>query len=729
MKCLLDVAFSQGKLPDTWTDIRGCPSFEGGALRTRQGLLARVPVPGPGWQALRLELDVQPIAPSHISATDDLRSFGADFAQGFHFLGSTRSVPRLTNRQRIEPREGTRRLVFEVDHGQARILLDGRELVGGPDPMPGPALGYWSLHFNGDWLVHRVAVFGADPLPEPRRSGAPKPRGEFHLEVAVDFNSDVKRAPWTRDLLDKFFAEFRSWGVKRCHWIWVGERDGWDDARINPYAPGFARQTVENIGDIFPAAVRAAHAHGVELYGLFKPFEVGEFGRFAHAVGASTASAYTLARKPGAWGPARNAAFTRIDLVKEDDQPAAFGVRELELFVSDDNETYLPYRGPIAREETVEDYAVWEHTSGGGRPTGRTQRARVLRLGNLHIRNRYAAVCVKGRNGSFANSLVNLIHVFGEKGEERLLTYGLPAPRPQSMWTQTSAIQFGEEAGVSAGRMLSHILFGESLAQPTANIPGYNAMAMRHVLDSRDSFLAVARDKERGIASLSPSFQESRDWWLSQLKIMLEAGADGIELRFRHHQSPQSWAEYGFEPPVRDAFLARYGVDLWTTDDFDAAAWRALRGEGYTEFCRQARKLTRSFGKRLGLHTGPIEECAALDMQWDWRAWVDEGLADSLTMKELWPHTRLAEEVLSHTRPRGTRVIFSPYANTIWNAPGGEAICAERIRLAQEHGYDGFQFYESAAITRATPQGEILMIQPALRELFQKTFARQAVNP
>lgn len=195
----------------------------------------------------------------------------------------------------------------------------------------------------------------------------------------------------------------------------------------------------------------------------------------------------------------------------------------------------------------------------------------------------------------------------------------------------------------------------------------------------------------------------------------------------RNHHSHLAWAEFGFEAPVRDAFLKQYGVDLWETNDFDKTAWRRLRGEAYTQFYREARQLVNSYGKRMGLHISQTmdmepEHGASMEMHFDWRAWIDEGLADSITMKEVWPRTAFAEDILSHTRPKGVDVIFSPYANHIWKQPGGARVCADRIHLARANGFDGFQFYENCAIMRAQSDGRVDMVQPELREVFKREF-------
>jgi hypothetical protein len=48
----------------------------------------------------------------------------------------------------------------------------------------------------------------------------------------------------------------------------------------------------------------------------------------------------------------------------------------------------------------------------------------------------------------------------------------------------------------------------------------------------------------------------------------------------------------------------------------------------------------------------------------------------------------------------------------------------DRIRNAQAGGYDGFQFYECAAVVRGTQDGKIVMEQPALADLFRREFVK-----
>jgi hypothetical protein len=746
MEELMDVTFESGRLPDGWLAQERRHGFERGALRSGGATLLDIPLPEGSWRRWRVEAEVEPLEGATVVCSDHLYSLVTDLKRGTHRIAFY-SMASLTTAEKPVPDSPARhRVVFELGDGPLRVLVDGQEVVAAEDPQPAPPGGLVRLEFWDDCLVHRVRVSGeraavaSSPLPA-RRSQA-----DLWLEVNVDLPDDLLYAAFDRSMFDQMFAEFRRWGVRRCHWIYYGGvRNGWWNSCVRDISDRNYQRTVENVGDDFAAAVRTAHAHGIELHGLIKPFDMG----FFESYGEGTAGARTkgkldriggpigwiadfpaqhrelmMSRQPGVFGPAENEVFTRIDLVKGDDSPAVFTVNDLQLWVSDDNATYRPHDGEITREEVVEDYPVWEHTSSGGRRTGESRRSRVMRLGGLSLKCKYFALTIDSRACSFVNDLINLVHVFGEQGEERRLTYGVMRREADITVEHAWIVDHNPDFWKSG------IEFDRFPGTPSAVFPGFDAIRARHALDGGDGVLAIARGKDRDpVAMLSPAFPEVRQWWLSWVRDCLEAGADGVELRVRNHHSPHAWAEFGFEQPIVDAFRERYGVDLLSTDDFDKAAWRRLRGEAYTEFYREARQLAQSYGKPLGLHISPTlamapDQGAPMEIHCDWRRWLEEGLADSITMKEIWPRTRLAEEVMAYTRPRGLPVVFCPYANNLWNVAGGEAVVADWIRLAREGGFDGYQFYECSAVVRATPEGRIVMEQPALAELLSREFAR-----
>jgi len=734
MQKLISETFSRAGLPENWQFARkSFHTFEKGGLKPGMVTALWIPLSGAGWNVLRVELEFEGIGGATIECGDGVTHailrMSADADLRPHEIRKYRH--RLAESSMgVAAKNGTRHLVVTFDHGHIRVAIDGQEFLSAIDPFPRPFGTWLYLGLWGDMLVKRLEVFGDDPCPAIKCLPERKTR-DFFLEVNVDFIDDILRAPFSKHMFDDLFAEFASWGVKRCHWIYYGEKeDGlWDLVR------NWA-QTCENVGRIFSTAVEAAHRHGVEIYGMIKPFDMGFHPSFGEGTDEARTQGrvqriggpvgriakfpaehpeYLVARKPGAYGAAVNERFTRIELVKEDDRPCAFSVDELSLYVSNDNATYHLYEGSIQRRETVEDYPVYQHTASGGRQTGQTRRCRVMRLEDLDLRAKYFAVSISGRTGSFVNNLLNLIHIFGDKGEERLMTLGI-APRAPSA-NRADFREIGMEFDHGAGT-------------PTAVFAGFDAITEPFGLDAGAGVLAVARGKERSpLAHLSPAFRESRDWWLSWIRAVLEAGADGVELRVRNHHNDLAWGEYGFEAPVVAEFKKRYGVDLLATDDFDRVAFRRLRGEYYTQFYREARQLVDTYGKRLGLHISVThdmepEQGAAMEIHWDWRAWLTEGLADSVTMKEVRPGSRLAQEILSLTRPQGIPVIYCPF-NSHWSGPDNLSRVEDRIRNAKAGGYDGFQFYECSAVVEAKADRQIVMTVPPLRELFREHFITQ----
>jgi len=747
MQELMKTQFEGGEFPEGVVVTSNNHRFEQAGLRSGWVTRLRIPLPGHGWDAIRVETEVVPVGGACLACSCDRFTVVVSAATSDKGMAPRHRIVKnnhahLADRPaRVPSGTGPRRVIFEFGRETFRGVLDNRAAVeaDAPQPLP-PYMNAVDVEFWDDCVVRSVRVLGDGKRATPVFDVPSKRRDDFFLEVNVDFFDDLIRAPFTPAMFDRLFDEFKSWGVRRCHWIYYGgTRHGW--WRFTPLGvSGNAAKTVACSGEIFPAAVKAAHARDIEVYGLVKPFDMGfwyslppgspeadamgkteRFGGPKYWIADFPAKRADLlmARKPSACGPASNSVVSRIELVKEDDAPCAFDPRRIELFTSADNATWKRYEGPLSIEESVESCARREHVPSGFRDTGRTVRARVIRVTGFEIRDPFFALRTDCRRRSFSNDLVNLVRVFGEKGEETKLTFGVASRRPVK--TRSSAEHV-------ADRFALGVEFDVVPGTPTAVFPGFDAIRAPHAFDGNEGFLAVAISKDATtVAALSPSFEESRGWWLEWARDCLEAGADGVELRMRGHHSPFAWGEFGFEAPVAEAFRQRYGVDILATDDFDRAAWRRLRGEAYTRFCRDARALVDEYGKRLGLHIStsmdmPPAEGGAMEMHWDWRTWLEEDLADSVTLKEVWPNTRFERQIMSVARPRGVEAVFCPYANNLWSVPGGERIVRDRIHAARAAGHDGFQYYECASVVHAKTDGALEMVQPALRQVFQEEF-------
>ena len=107
-------------------------------------------------------------------------------------------------------------------------------------------------------------------------------RHDFAIEALVDFPDDVLQAtePVTAMHIDTMMRRLVECGVRRLSWAVYG--DGHGGFLIPEYHQyeNLARTYQELEQNPLKAAVQAAHRHGLEIYGYFKPYETGASGLF-----------------------------------------------------------------------------------------------------------------------------------------------------------------------------------------------------------------------------------------------------------------------------------------------------------------------------------------------------------------------------------------------------------------------------------------------------------------
>ena len=720
--------FRKECLPENWLIETNKHSFSNEGLDSGQIMVVKTRLPEELPECYEIEFSLYPKGMLWIS--DDTYGITIDFIRNEVMISHGRSKLKTSQLTIPEGRDFLKiKLFFSLN--KLEFSIDDNEILSTNKPVTTLPSSLYTIGFYDGCLIRSFQDnINMEMVSSSTDKNDKKP---FHLEVNVDFYDDLVHAPFTSSMIEQMFDEFKSWGLKRCHWIYYGgQKNGWWSNCPSPVREN-ARKTFDKVGDIFTAAVKAAHKRGIELYGLIKPFDMGlqytlspqecKLGKLNTINGPlgwiadfpAEHREFITCRREKDCGVDQYEKITRIDLIKNNNLPAVFNVNDLEIYVSEDNVKYQRYNGPIKRTEVVENHDQWTHAPSGGHPSGQIVKALVMRLSELNIGTKFIAVKVNQADNSFGNRLVDIIHVFGEKGESRKLSYGITS-RKMLPKNRNNFMEIGVEFDYWPGT-------------PSAVFAGFNPMEEIVYLDGKEGFIGIAREKEHGaLAILSPSFPETRKWWLSWVEDILNAEADGVELRVRNHHSHLTWDEYGFEQPVVNEFKSRYGVDLNMTDDFDQGLWRKLRGEAYTQFYQEAKKLVAQRGKKLGLHISttmnmPPETAAAMNIHWDWKTWLDKRLADVVTLKEVWPGTPFAKEVMIKTEEQKVPVVFCPYANNLFSGgKNGVEVCANRISLAREAGLDGFQFYECAAVIRGNPDGEIKMLQPDLRELFAKNF-------
>ena len=210
-------------------------------------------------------------------------------------------------------------------------------------------------------------------------------------------------------------------------------------------------------------------------------------------------------------------------------------------------------------------------------------------------------------------------------------------------------LQVVPEAAHSLGMQayLYVTLFDEGWPLPPRKVRAvsyHNAMHAQHVswqsTFSRDHPEYAMRDRggeQRQWGVLCLAYPEVRSHLCRSFEHLLEGSAfDGLFVCLRSQSKPADFADqYGFNPPVRDGFLERYGKDIWKTD-FDVRKWRDLLGEYLTLFLEELGALVRPKGLRLAVGCargdvlGPPLGNAALQ----WRQWIEKELIDQLVINQ-----------------------------------------------------------------------------------------------
>jgi len=165
--------------------------------------------------------------------------------------------------------------------------------------------------------------------------------------------------------------------------------------------------------------------------------------------------------------------------------------------------------------------------------------------------------------------------------------------------------------------------------------------------------LAEAKDGRKMRGVLSYAWEEAKKRRLSEIKELLSYGADGLYIctksHTQHSEPSREYDTYGYEKPVVDEFKKRYGVDILQTDDFDKNAWHSLKGEFFTLFLREVKKLINEKGQKLSLgamvgkyhyfRAPTLKETHVLRFENQWEIWAKDNLVDELIIgngQKLW---------------------------------------------------------------------------------------------
>jgi hypothetical protein len=171
----------------------------------------------------------------------------------------------------------------------------------------------------------------------------------------------------------------------------------------------------------------------------------------------------------------------------------------------------------------------------------------------------------------------------------------------------------------------------------------HNAMHFQHISwqskFSRENpqYAILDRSGQQQWGVLCLAYPEVRAHFCNRfVDLLQDTEFDGLFVCLRSQSQPADFADqFGFNEPVRQDYLSRYGQDI-CTEDFDLQAWRDLLGKYLTVFLCELREALSQKRLRLavGAPRGDILGPPLGNTTLQWREWVKRGIIDELVINQ-----------------------------------------------------------------------------------------------
>ncbi len=552
----------------------------------------------------------------------------------------------------------------------------------------------------------------------------------FFLSTLIDFEDDAARGLYRPENVEAMMAKLRDLGVRRVYWIHYGPED--DGFMWRKYVPELGRSVADTytvLGDATQVAVAAAKRHGLEIYGVLKPYETGismiypegsleaqEYGVLPHLGSRIPIVMRFVAEHPEMRIRRRTddippdlhrTPVHTIHLYKRNDMPTRIGKENLEIWTSDANYRYTRKDVDFSFADQVVP-APHDFIDMNGNVLARQGTlVRRLTLSGLSLLDKYILLTTNFQDGpaDFENAALHMVKAFGPDGREMIISVG----HGLSVWC-SQKIDFrtwGIEYDNGFGRCVLHL--------DAPNTSPHSGPWSQ----GRAGFVAFTRGRNEYLpAALCAAYPEVQQFWLSQVQACLDAGVDGMDWRIENHCThTDDFFAYGFNDVVIEEYRRRYGPST-STKEIDLNLLGQIRGEYFTDFLRQATRLVHSYGKKTQIHLNveflrpdprPSRHIAyPWNVRYDWRGWLQGGLFDEATLRtfQYTPEFVLgdpfSQEVIAACRQRGMPIHYNRYIN------GTPAHYADELEYIYKDGrFQSFIVYEVSAFMAPTEQGGV----------------------
>jgi hypothetical protein len=549
-----------------------------------------------------------------------------------------------------------------------------------------PLINILGLHCDGEIEIRNCSIYHIEAKTVPHTV----PSHKFDIDMTTDIYSDMMPASWSRAMLGQYMQINRSLGIRRINWIYHGNKsDGFWDFNDMPWRENI-RQTQRKLGDsFFKVAVEEAHKSGLQIYAVFKPFDMG--------IDTFTVKDALVDKKMPALGgyiphrfhfpaenpelcmqrlPVKSGVPAKIVLNYKSDLSALHGFK---LWVSNDNRHYQD-TGKISYPEAISRTVTFDVTA---------------------CPEKYFAVqsLSEPEKNNVYNTQKDFIKLYDKNGDEIDFTLSF-VPR----WYLADVKNHKGPRTYDYGKGFAGegFIFDFFPGIPSAIWCGDFCSKRLASLNFEEGVVGIAAGVNPWVPGvMCPAEKKTREYWLKIVNDIINYGADGVDIRISNHSSVFGWDKYGFNPVIREEYRKRHEIDP-ATSHYDKEKLRILRGEFYTLFLEEAAKLVHENGRRLAIHIpdmafGTPDASTMMELDWNWKEWIEKGIPDEVTLKCLYPEspfTHTARELLQLCQNRKIPVTVSPFINL-------KIDFEEHLNSLRNLGFSAFNVYESATLWKA----------------------------
>jgi hypothetical protein len=258
----------------------------------------------------------------------------------------------------------------------------------------------------------------------------------------------------------------------------------------------------------------------------------------------------------------------------------------------------------------------------------------------------------------------------------------------EGVYSNGSAIYNAEQANFrNWGLMYDHGYGLRTGSLDTSNASGKNGL------------IAFTRGRADHLGAPCETEPLVRQYWLDQVKAILDTGADGVEFRIENHSTHTDFPEeYGYNQVVLNL--------LADPANPTTAQIAKVRGDAYTDFLIAAKQMIASRGKKMRINfeldklSGSLPPSRNLaypaNMEFQWQRWVDEVSPDEAVFRSYGiPFNQIladptTDAIADALHAKGIPLYYNQYVNQ------ASDIQANIETIRRDSRFDGFVFYEAA---------------------------------